>query len=72
MAMIKSRLILIYLPCAFAIMIFGMGLLFHVLGYWVGGGEDTIGFIKDNFYTYLKMAVIGFVIGFFIFLFKIR
>ncbi|HFV9292810.1 TPA: hypothetical protein ACIAIE_002644 [Serratia fonticola] len=84
----ESRFVMIYLSCAFSLMLFFMSLIFHVLGYWVIGllgywvigllgywviGEEgIIEFIKTNIHIYLKMAGLGFIAGFILWLFKIR
>jgi hypothetical protein len=68
----ESRFVMIYLSCAFSLMLFFMSLIFHVLGYWVSGGEGIIEFIKNNIHIYLKMAGLGFIAGFILWLFKIR
>lgn len=62
----------IYLPCAFAFMLFFVCLLFQVLGYWVSGGENIIGLVKDNIYFYFEMAGLGLGLGFILWLFNIR
>ncbi len=63
---------MIYLPCAFSIMLFLMSLIFQVLGYWVSGGEDIIELIQKNLSLYFKMGTIGFVIGFVMWIFNIN
>ncbi|WP_034949199.1 hypothetical protein [Erwinia oleae] len=64
--------IVIYLPCACALALLLMSVFFHVAGYWVNGGEDIIGLIKNNIILYLKMAGIGFILGFILWFFNIR
>lgn len=64
--------ILIYLSCSFALILFLISFIFHVLGYWVNGGGDVIELIKSNVTYYLKMAGVGFVSGFLLWLLKIR
>ncbi len=66
----KSIIIMIYLPCAFSLMLFLMSLMFQVLGYWVSGGEDIIDLIQKNLCLYFKMGTIGFVIGFVMWIFN--
>ncbi|MDX5631164.1 MULTISPECIES: hypothetical protein [unclassified Brenneria] len=64
--------LMIYLPCTIAIFLFFISLFFQVIGYWISGGEDIIGLIKDNIYLYLKMAGLGFILGFVLWFFNIR
>lgn len=64
--------LMIYLPCACALALFAMSLIFHVAGYWVSGGIDIIDLIKDNIYLYSKMAGVGFISGFVLWFFNIR
>lgn len=49
-----------------------MFLVIGLLGYWVIGEEGIIEFIKTNIHIYLKMAGLGFIAGFILWLFKIR
>jgi hypothetical protein len=57
--------------CSF-VLLFIVSLLFQTLGYWVNGGGNIIFFVKDNFYTYLKVGGVGFFVGFVLWLFKVR
>ncbi len=68
----KSMIIMIYLPCAFFIMLFLMSLVFQVLGYWVSGGQDLLDLIKMNIYLYLKMGAIGVISGFILWIFDVK
>lgn len=68
----KKILQALYLPCAFALMVFVIGLIFHVLGYWVSGGERLIDFIKGNIVLYFKLAGVGFSAGVVLWFFYIR
>lgn len=63
----ESGFLLVYLSCSFALMLFAMSLIFHVLGYWINGGENLIELIKSNLYYYVKMIGVGFIAGFMIF-----
>lgn len=49
-----------------------MCVFFQVAGYWLSGGEDFIVLIKENTPLYLKMAGVGFVLGFVLWFFNIR
>ncbi|CAI1028244.1 Uncharacterised protein [Serratia grimesii] len=68
----RSVILMLYLMCSFFVLLFIVSLLFQTLGYWVNGGENIIFFVKDNFYTYLKVGGVGFFVGFVLWLFKVR
>ncbi|AYF46181.1 hypothetical protein NTD80_27770 [Pseudomonas sp. 13B_2.1_Bac1] len=62
----------IYLPCAFALALLFMSVFFQVAGYWLSGGEDVIGLVKENSLLYLKVAGVGFIAGWVLWFFNVR
>ncbi|WP_375055091.1 hypothetical protein [Zobellella sp. DQSA1] len=67
----RKMALMLYLSCAYFIALFLMSIIFQALGYWIGGGESIIGFIKENMWTYFKMGIIGFFVGFALWLFNV-
>ena len=59
----KSLLILLYLCIAFFVMLFSVSLFFQILGYWIGGGEYMLKYLKDNFYKVLNTGLVGVGVG---------
>ncbi|CAI1055925.1 Uncharacterised protein [Serratia proteamaculans] len=72
MKKIRSVILMLYLICSFFVLLFIMSLLFQTFGYWVNGGGNIIFFVKDNFYLYLKVGIVGFFVGFVLWLFNVR
>lgn len=60
----KSFLALLYLCIAFSLMLIFVSFLFQVLGYWIGGGDQMLGYLMNNFYKVLKIGSVGIGIGF--------
>ena len=60
----KSLLTLLYLCIAFSLMLIFVSFIFQVLGYWVGGGDQMLGYFRDNFHKVLKTGSVGIGIGF--------
>lgn len=59
----KSLLILLYLCVALFLIIFLISLIFQVLGYWIGGGDQMLEYLKDNFHKVLKTGSVGIGVG---------
>lgn len=68
----NSIAIIIYLSTSFFLMLFLISMLFNVLGYWIHGGNDIPMIVKTNFFIYIKVGLVGFFVGFALWLFKIR
>ena len=60
----KSLLTLLYLCIAFSLMLIFVSFIFQVLGYWVGGGDQMLGYLRDNLHKVLKTGSVGIGIGF--------
>lgn len=60
----KSLLILLYLCIAFSLMLIFVSFIFQVLGYWVGGGDQMLEYLRDNLKKVLKTGSVGIGIGF--------
>lgn len=60
----KSLLILLYLCIAFSLMLIFVSFIFQVLGYWVGGGDQMLEYLRDNLQKVLKTGSVGIGIGF--------
>jgi len=60
----KSLLALLYLCIAFSLMLICVSFIFQVLGYWVGGGEQMLEYLRDNLHKVLKTGSVGIGIGF--------
>ncbi len=59
----KSLLVLLYLCVAFSLMLFFVSFIFQVLGYWIGGGDQILGYLMDNFHKVLKTGLVGVGVG---------
>ncbi|EPZ0269879.1 hypothetical protein DMW62_04190 [Serratia marcescens] len=68
----KSLLVLLYLCVAFFLMIFFVSFIFQVVGYWIGGGDQMLGYLKENFHKVLNTALVGVGVGFTYWLFYYR
>ncbi|MCS3608509.1 hypothetical protein M2386_003482 [Erwinia rhapontici] len=60
----KSLLTLLYLCIAFSLMLIFVSFIFQVLGYWVGGGDQMLEYLRDNLHKVLKTGSVGIGIGF--------
>lgn len=60
----KSLLVLLYLCIAFFLLLFFVSIIFQVLGYWIGGGDQMLEYLKDNFHKVLKTSLVGIGVGF--------
>ncbi|OCN12645.1 hypothetical protein B9L20_27210 [Serratia marcescens] len=59
----RSVIALFYLCSSLFIVLFIMAVLFSLLGYWVGGGENILSFFIAKLFTYFKIALVGILIG---------
>lgn len=59
----RSVIALFYLCSSLFIILFIMAVLFSLLGYWVGGGENILSFFIAKLFTYFKIALVGILIG---------
>lgn len=59
----RSVIALFYLCSSLSIVLFIMAVLFSLLGYWVGGGENILSFFIAKLFTYFKIALVGILIG---------
>lgn len=60
----KSLLVLLYLCIALSLMLTFISFIFQVLGYWVGGGDYMLEYLKDNLHKVLKTGSVGIGVGF--------
>lgn len=59
----RSVIALFYLCSSLFIVLFILAVLFSLLGYWVGGGENILSFFIAKLFTYFKIALVGILIG---------
>lgn len=59
----RSVIALFYLCSSLFIVLFIMAVLFSLLDYWVGGGENILSFFIAKLFTYFKIALVGILIG---------
>jgi hypothetical protein len=68
----ESWWIAIYFPYACAVGLLFMCVFFQVAGYWLSGGEDVVGLIKEYMTLYLEIAGAGFILGLVLWFSKVR
>ncbi len=49
-----------------------MCVFFQVSGYWLSGGEDVVGLLKEYMTLYLEIAGAGFILGLVLWFFNVR
>jgi len=59
----KSLLVLIYVCLAFSLMLISVSFIFQVIGYWIGGGEQMLAYLRSNIYNVLKIGFVGIGVG---------
>jgi len=59
----RSVITLLYLCLSLSIALFIIAMLFSLLGYWIGGGDNIISFFIGKLFTYFKVAIVGVLIG---------